>query len=76
MVEPRDGQPFKLTEARWQRYTRLLKQYEGWGSALRAEFGNDVVTFLSESECSTAASRRSTSWSRSSRARTPRASRT
>ncbi len=50
VVEPREGQPFKLTEARWQRYTRLLKQYEGWGSALRAEFGHDVVTFMSESE--------------------------
>ena len=23
---------FKLTEARWQRYSRLLKQYEGWAS--------------------------------------------
>ncbi len=50
VVEPLIGQPFKLTEARWQRYTRLLKQYEGWGSALKAEFGHDVVTFMSESE--------------------------
>ena len=41
---------FKLTEARWQRYCRLLKQYEGWASALRAEFGHDVVTFLEESQ--------------------------
>ena len=39
---PRQRQ-FKLTEARWQRYTRLLKQYEGWASALRAEHGHDVV---------------------------------
>ena len=50
VVTSREGKPFKLTEARWQRYCRLLKQYEGWGAALRADFGNDVVTFLSESE--------------------------
>jgi DNA gyrase subunit B len=43
------GQPFKLTDTRWQRYSRLLKQYEGWASALRAEFGHEVVTFLEES---------------------------
>jgi DNA gyrase subunit B len=40
---------FKLTEARWQKYTRLRKQYEGWASALRAEHGHGVVTFLEES---------------------------
>ncbi len=39
----------KLTETRWQRFTRLLKQYEGWSSALRAEFGHDLVGFLEES---------------------------
>ncbi|UGS33640.1 DNA topoisomerase (ATP-hydrolyzing) subunit B [Capillimicrobium parvum] len=48
-VVDRNGRPFKLTETRWQRYTRLLKQYEGWSSALRAEFGHDVVLFLEES---------------------------
>ena len=48
-VIDRNGRPFKLTETRWQRYTRLLKQYEGWSSALRAEFGHDVVLFLEES---------------------------
>jgi len=41
---------FKLTEARWQKYSRLLKQYEGWSSALKADFGNDVVTFFEESQ--------------------------
>jgi DNA gyrase subunit B len=35
---------------RWQRYTRLLKQYEGWSSALRAEHGHEVVQFLEESQ--------------------------
>jgi DNA gyrase subunit B len=45
-----DGKPFKLTDTRWQRYTRLLKQYEGWASALRAAQGHETVTFLEESE--------------------------
>ncbi|HEY4812152.1 MAG TPA: DNA topoisomerase (ATP-hydrolyzing) subunit B [Solirubrobacteraceae bacterium] len=40
---------FKLTEARWQRFTRLLKQYEGWSSSLKAAHGHDVVQFLEES---------------------------
>jgi DNA gyrase subunit B len=44
------GREFKLTETRWQRYTRLLKQYEGWASALRAEHGHEVVQFLEESQ--------------------------
>jgi len=43
------GQAFKLTEARWQRYSRLLKQYEGWASALRADHGHEVIRFLEES---------------------------
>jgi DNA gyrase subunit B len=44
------GQQFKLTETRWQRYRRLLKQYEGWASALRADHGQEVVQFLEESQ--------------------------
>jgi DNA gyrase subunit B len=44
------GEQFKLTDTRWQRYSRLLKQYEGWASALRADFGHEVVTFLEESQ--------------------------
>jgi DNA gyrase subunit B len=48
-ITDREGKQLKLTEARWQRYCRLLKQYEGWGSALRADHGTDVVTFLEES---------------------------
>jgi DNA gyrase subunit B len=43
------GSQFKLTETRWQRYTRLLKQYEGWASAMRAEHGHETVVFLEES---------------------------
>jgi len=45
----RHGTQFKLTEARWQRFSRLLKQYEGWALALRGHHGHDVVQFLEES---------------------------
>jgi DNA gyrase subunit B len=45
----RHGEQFKLTEARWQRFTRLLKQYEGWSLTLRGHHGHDVVQFLEES---------------------------
>src|SRR4051794_23229093 len=38
----------KLTEARWKTYTRLLKQYAGWASALRAMSRHDFVDFLEE----------------------------
>jgi DNA gyrase subunit B len=48
-VFDRHGTPFKLTESRWQRFTRLLKQYEGWASSLRAAHGHDMVQFLEES---------------------------
>jgi DNA gyrase subunit B len=46
----RAGTQFKLTHARWQKYGRLLKQYEGWASSLRAEWGHEIVTFLEESQ--------------------------
>jgi DNA gyrase subunit B len=48
-VIDRDGHRFKLTEARWQKYTRLRKQYEGWAHSLRAEHGHELVRFLEES---------------------------
>jgi DNA gyrase subunit B len=49
-VTDRKGKELKLTHARWQKYGRLLKQYEGWASALRAEYGHDTITFLEESQ--------------------------
>jgi DNA gyrase subunit B len=49
-VTDHDGQAFKLTDTRWQRYSRLLKQYEGWASALRADYGHEVIQFLEESQ--------------------------
>jgi len=39
----------KLSAAKWQRFNRSLKEYEGWASALQAHFGHDLVLFLSES---------------------------
>jgi DNA gyrase subunit B len=48
-VFDRHGTQFKLTDTRWQRFTRLLKQYEGWASSLRAVHGHDMVQFLEES---------------------------
>jgi DNA gyrase subunit B len=49
-VFDRHGTQLKLTDTRWQKYGRLLKQYEGWASSLRADHGHDVVTFLEESQ--------------------------
>jgi DNA gyrase subunit B len=48
-VFDRHGTQLKLTEARWQRFSRLLKQYEGWSSSLRAAHGHVMVQFLEES---------------------------
>jgi DNA gyrase subunit B len=48
-IADRHDAQFKLTDNRWQRFTRLLKQYEGWASSLRAAHGHDMVQFLEES---------------------------
>ncbi|MGC9220286.1 MAG: DNA topoisomerase (ATP-hydrolyzing) subunit B [Solirubrobacteraceae bacterium] len=47
-VTSHEGQQFRLTDARWQRLTRLLKQYLGWASALRTAHGHSVVTFIQQ----------------------------
>jgi DNA gyrase subunit B len=44
------GKSRKLTAARWQRFNRKLKEYEGWSSSLQAEFGHELVAFLAESQ--------------------------
>ncbi|MBA3300538.1 MAG: DNA topoisomerase (ATP-hydrolyzing) subunit B [Thermoleophilaceae bacterium] len=49
-ISDRDDKPFKLTLQRWQKFSRLLKQYEGWASALRAEFGHTTIAFLEETQ--------------------------
>src|SRR3954447_1761865 len=45
-----DGNSFKLTETRWRRFCRLLKQYEGWASVHVAEHGRELVDFLETSQ--------------------------
>ena len=47
-VYDRYNKPFKLTEARWTRFTRLVKNYEAWAGALRAAHGHGVVTFMQQ----------------------------
>jgi DNA gyrase subunit B len=47
-VFDRYNKPFKLTDSRWKRFSRLLKQYEGWAAALRAAQGHGVVEFLQQ----------------------------
>jgi DNA gyrase subunit B len=47
-ISDRTGKQLKLTEARWKRFSRLLKQYEGWASALTAAHGHGVVTFMQQ----------------------------
>jgi DNA gyrase subunit B len=45
-VSDRAGGAFKITHARWQKFVRLLKQYEGWASSLQADWGHQAVRFL------------------------------
>jgi DNA gyrase subunit B len=47
-IYDRYNKPFKLTEARWRRLAKLLKQYEGWAAALRAAHGQSVVVFVQQ----------------------------
>ncbi len=47
-VTDSEGKQFRLTETRWKRFTRLLKQYEGWAAALRGVHGHGVVTFIQQ----------------------------
>jgi DNA gyrase subunit B len=57
VVESVEGKPagkkkpktLELTEARWQRFTKLLKQSEGWSTVMRADFGHEAVEFLERS---------------------------
>jgi DNA gyrase subunit B len=43
------GKKHKLTGARWSRFNRRFKEYQGWSDSLRAEFGHELVEFLAES---------------------------
>ena len=47
-VYDRYNKQFKLTDVRWKRFSRLLKQYDGWAAALRAAHGHGVVAFIEQ----------------------------
>jgi DNA gyrase subunit B len=44
------GEVSKLSAAKWQRFNRSFKEYEGWVSSMQAAYGLDRVRFLSESQ--------------------------
>jgi DNA gyrase subunit B len=45
-VTARDGEPVKLTEARWNRFTKDLQQYEGYYARLRSDFGAPATELM------------------------------
>ncbi|MCD6014584.1 MAG: gyrase, subunit [Solirubrobacterales bacterium] len=45
-----EGKSRKLSVAKWQRFNRRLKEYEGWSDSLQAEVGHELVDFLAESQ--------------------------
>src|SRR6266511_2206015 len=45
-----EGNSRKLTAARWQRFNRRFREYEGWTDSVQAEFGHETVAFLAESQ--------------------------
>jgi len=45
-VTDRNGQSFKVTEARHQRYVRALSELDGWRSRLRADHGAIAADFV------------------------------
>ena len=47
-VYDRHNKQFRLTDARWRRFSKLLSQYEGWASALRGAHGHGVVSFVQQ----------------------------
>jgi DNA gyrase subunit B len=47
-VLDRYDQPVKLTESRLQRFTRGVKEYEGWASKLKEQFGPAAVTYVKD----------------------------
>ncbi|MDQ4029979.1 MAG: DNA topoisomerase (ATP-hydrolyzing) subunit B [Actinomycetota bacterium] len=45
-VRDRSGETVKLTEARWNRFSRSLVEFEGWLGRLRADFGAAQADFM------------------------------
>ena len=57
-VTDRRGEQLKLTESRYNRFTRALNEFEGWSARLRADFGQQagdlvIVHRLVETEVAT-----------------------
>ena len=44
------GKSRKLTAARWERFNKRFREYEGWTDSVQAEFGHERVEFLAESQ--------------------------
>jgi DNA gyrase subunit B len=44
----RGGELLKLTDARLQRFQRILKEYEGWAGKLREQFGAAAVNYVKD----------------------------
>jgi len=45
-IRDRQGEPVKMTEARWTRFVRVLHEFDGWLARLRADFGADAADFV------------------------------
>ena len=45
-VTDRSGQTQKLTETRYGRFSRVLNEFDGWVSRLRADFGHAAADFV------------------------------
>ncbi len=47
-VTDRNGEQVRLTESRLQRLQRAVKEYEGWGSKLKEQFGPTAVDYVKD----------------------------
>jgi DNA gyrase subunit B len=45
-ITARNGEPVKLTEARWNRFAKDLQQYEGYYARLRSDFGSPATELM------------------------------
>jgi DNA gyrase subunit B len=45
-VHDRDGNPIKLTEARWKKFTGALAEFEGWFARLRSDYGHHAAELV------------------------------
>ena len=45
-IRPRTGDPVKMTESRWGKFTSALEKFEGWLQRLRADFGYPAADFM------------------------------